>query len=257
MVVLQVGDECQLSNVTPGQHFTQPLPHYSESSLIKALEKLDIGRPSTYDSIVETLKVTNLLSLIEAAFMCEDCLQSLTSTIWEDPTTAFEYFSQLCQAFCMAQSHLTYIGHLDDSAMWADIILNWRRLLLSENRVRHYQSCALTRRTSFQNWLLIVDKLSKYIWKAHFARTAQDTETLLYIGFVHIETREASKLAMPELKFAILCPGQRLHSRAGKVIACQEQRKDLISLSGIILWQIPGVWFYFQHRGWPGSYLRY
>ena len=42
--------------IIPEQHFTKPLPRFTESSLIKELEKLGIGRPSTYATIMETIK---------------------------------------------------------------------------------------------------------------------------------------------------------------------------------------------------------
>lgn len=41
-------DVLSLNNLDPKQHFTQPLPHYTEASLVHALEELGIGRPSTY-----------------------------------------------------------------------------------------------------------------------------------------------------------------------------------------------------------------
>ena len=44
-----------LSGLTPKQHFTQPAPHYTEASLVRALEELGIGRPSTYAPTITTI----------------------------------------------------------------------------------------------------------------------------------------------------------------------------------------------------------
>src|SRR4029079_5681309 len=52
---MEVGDEVPVKSVTPSQHFTEPPPRYSEASLVKELERLGIGRPSTYASIISTL----------------------------------------------------------------------------------------------------------------------------------------------------------------------------------------------------------
>ncbi|HET7613708.1 MAG TPA: type I DNA topoisomerase [Gemmatimonadaceae bacterium] len=49
------GEEIPVKSITPSQHFTEPPPRYSEASLVKELERLGIGRPSTYASIVSTL----------------------------------------------------------------------------------------------------------------------------------------------------------------------------------------------------------
>jgi len=46
----------QLLTVRPEQHFTQPPPRYTEATLVKTLEELGIGRPSTYAPTIETLK---------------------------------------------------------------------------------------------------------------------------------------------------------------------------------------------------------
>lgn len=50
------------------QHFTKPTPRYTESSLIKELESLGIGRPSTYATIIDTLKTRGYVTLEEKKF---------------------------------------------------------------------------------------------------------------------------------------------------------------------------------------------
>src|SRR6266436_1399744 len=58
--------------VLPEQHFTEPPPRYSEASLVKRLEELGIGRPSTYASIIEVLQKRNYVRLERKRFMPED-----------------------------------------------------------------------------------------------------------------------------------------------------------------------------------------
>src|SRR6266550_1934682 len=53
--VVEKGEEIPVKAITPSQHFTEPPPRFSEASLVKELERLGIGRPSTYASIVSTL----------------------------------------------------------------------------------------------------------------------------------------------------------------------------------------------------------
>ncbi len=53
--VLEEGEVLSLLGLEPKQHFTQPPPRFTEASLIKALEELGIGRPSTYASILSTI----------------------------------------------------------------------------------------------------------------------------------------------------------------------------------------------------------
>ena len=52
---LKQGEALALTDVRPGQHFTQPPPRYTEASLIKAMEEQGIGRPSTYAPTIFTI----------------------------------------------------------------------------------------------------------------------------------------------------------------------------------------------------------
>ena len=54
--VLTAEQLLRMLEVLPEQHFTQPPPRYSEASLVKTLEELGIGRPSTYASIIDTIQ---------------------------------------------------------------------------------------------------------------------------------------------------------------------------------------------------------
>lgn len=57
------GEDTELQKITPNQHFTQPPPRFTEASLVKRLEELGIGRPSTYASIMSTLLDRNYVRL--------------------------------------------------------------------------------------------------------------------------------------------------------------------------------------------------
>ncbi|MDD7027539.1 MAG: type I DNA topoisomerase [Lachnospiraceae bacterium] len=52
---LEKGDRLTLTELTPKQHFTQPVAHFTEASLVSALEELGIGRPSTYAPTITTI----------------------------------------------------------------------------------------------------------------------------------------------------------------------------------------------------------
>ncbi|SEW09808.1 DNA topoisomerase I [Aliiroseovarius sediminilitoris] len=50
------GEKAEKKGVTPEQHFTQPPPRYTEATLVKRMEELGIGRPSTYASVITTIQ---------------------------------------------------------------------------------------------------------------------------------------------------------------------------------------------------------
>jgi len=65
---LKKGDELDLIKVTSEQKFTQPLPRYTEATLIKALEERGIGRPSTYAPTVSTIQERQYVEKVERRF---------------------------------------------------------------------------------------------------------------------------------------------------------------------------------------------
>ncbi|MBV8219211.1 MAG: type I DNA topoisomerase, partial [Solirubrobacterales bacterium] len=65
-------DPLRRGAVTAEQHFTQPPPRYSEASLVKKMEELGIGRPSTYASILSVLQDRNYVRLENRRFIPED-----------------------------------------------------------------------------------------------------------------------------------------------------------------------------------------
>jgi DNA topoisomerase-1 len=62
------GDAVPLVELAPNQHFTEPPPRFSEASLVKELEKLGIGRPSTYAQIISTLADRHYVTLEQRRF---------------------------------------------------------------------------------------------------------------------------------------------------------------------------------------------
>lgn len=68
---LKEGDALKLAEVIPNQHFTQPPPRYTEASLVKKMEELGIGRPSTYASILQVLQDRDYVKLDQRRFIPE------------------------------------------------------------------------------------------------------------------------------------------------------------------------------------------
>ncbi|MCP4231658.1 MAG: type I DNA topoisomerase [bacterium] len=65
---LRDDEKLELEEITPNQHFTKPPPRYNDASLVKELEKLGIGRPSTYAPIVSTIINRKYIERVSRAF---------------------------------------------------------------------------------------------------------------------------------------------------------------------------------------------
>ena len=76
---LREGDAPARKAVHAEQHFTQPPPRYSEASLVKKMEELGIGRPSTYAAILQTLKDRDYVRVEKNRFFPEESGRLLTA----------------------------------------------------------------------------------------------------------------------------------------------------------------------------------
>ena len=78
-----VGQTLDLHDLDATQHFTQPPPRYSEATLIKALEKEAIGRPSTYAPIIQTIQDRGYVEQKERRFHATDLGMAVTDLLVE------------------------------------------------------------------------------------------------------------------------------------------------------------------------------
>jgi len=97
MPALREGDAPTKTGVEATQHFTQPPPRYSEASLVKRLEELGIGRPSTYASILQTLKDREYVRVDKARFIPEESGRLVTAFLerFFEKYVSYDYTAEL------------------------------------------------------------------------------------------------------------------------------------------------------------------
>ena len=97
MPALRSGDAPAKTSVEATQHFTQPPPRYSEASLVKRLEELGIGRPSTYASILQTLKDREYVRVEKARFIPEESGRLVTAFLerFFERYVSYDYTAEL------------------------------------------------------------------------------------------------------------------------------------------------------------------
>jgi DNA topoisomerase-1 len=115
MPALREGDAPAKTGVEATQHFTQPPPRYSEASLVKRLEELGIGRPSTYASTLQTLKDREYVRVEKARFIPEESGRLVTAFLerFFERYVSYDYTAELEE-------------ELDDVSGGR---LNWQKLL--------------------------------------------------------------------------------------------------------------------------------
>lgn len=109
------GEVIEAKKIKPDQHFTQPPPRYTEASLVKKMEELGIGRPSTYANIIHVLQDRQYVSLEKKAFFPEE-RGFLVATFLEN------YFKQYVEYNFTAELE----DELDDIASGS---LDWHKVL--------------------------------------------------------------------------------------------------------------------------------
>ncbi|MEO8636114.1 MAG: type I DNA topoisomerase [Gemmatimonadales bacterium] len=94
---LAAGDTVEVRAITPNQHFTEPPPRFSEASLVKELERLGIGRPSTYAQIISTLSAREYVKLEQRRFTPTELGETVERIMVDQFPTIFnvEFTSQM------------------------------------------------------------------------------------------------------------------------------------------------------------------
>jgi DNA topoisomerase I len=88
---MKEGDRVKLVGIVPTQHFTEPPPRFSEASLVKALEEYGIGRPSTYASIISTLRDRQYVDIESRRFTATDIGKIVSRFLTQYFTTYVDY----------------------------------------------------------------------------------------------------------------------------------------------------------------------
>jgi len=88
---IEEGDTIKLEELRPEQHFTEPPPRFTEASLVKTLEEYGIGRPSTYASIIATLKNREYVEMDAKRFIPTDIGRIVNGFLTEHFTQYVDY----------------------------------------------------------------------------------------------------------------------------------------------------------------------
>jgi DNA topoisomerase-1 len=113
--VLQLNEVVSLGDIAKAQHFTQPPPRFTEASIVKRLEELGIGRPSTYAPLIQVLQDRGYAALEKRQFMPSDRGRIVTGFLTN---------------FCRKYVEYDFTAHMEDEL---DDISNgeieWRRVM--------------------------------------------------------------------------------------------------------------------------------
>jgi DNA topoisomerase-1 len=183
------GDRLALKDVQSAQHFTEPPPRYSEATLVKALEEFGIGRPSTYASIISTLRNREYVEMENRRFIPTDVGRVVNRFLTE-------YFSQYVDYEFTARMEDSLDAVSRGEREWVPLLDEfWRPFT---KLVEHTES-SVTREQASQARILGTDPASGRPVSVRMGR---------YGAFVQIGTKED----VDKPRFAGLRPGQKMDS---------------------------------------------
>ena len=181
------GDRLALKDLLSAQHFTEPPPRYSEATLVKALEEFGIGRPSTYASIISTLRNREYVEMENRRFIPTDVGRVVNRFLTE-------YFSQYVDYEFTARMEDSLDAVSRGERDWVPLLEEfWRPFT---KLVEHTES-SVTREQASQARVLGVDPASGRPISVRMGR---------YGAFVQIGTKDDEE----KPKFAGLRPGQKM-----------------------------------------------
>ncbi|MDQ6419269.1 type I DNA topoisomerase [Paenibacillus sp. LHD-117] len=134
---LAIGDRLETESVEPKQHFTQPPPRYTEARLVKTLEELGIGRPSTYAPTLETIQKRGYVAIEEKKFMPTE-LGELVIQLME------EFFPEILDAEFTANMEGN-LDHVEEGTVdWVKVLANFyesfeKRLEVAEDEMKEIE----------------------------------------------------------------------------------------------------------------------
>jgi len=181
------GDRVSLKDVQSAQHFTEPPPRYSEATLVKALEEFGIGRPSTYASIISTLRNREYVEMENRRFIPTDVGRVVNRFLTQ-------FFSQYVDYEFTARMEDDLDAVSRGEREWVPLLDEfWRPF---SKLVEHTDS-SVTREQASQARVLGVDPASGRPISVRMGR---------YGAFVQIGTKDD----VEKPKFAGLRPGQKM-----------------------------------------------
>ncbi len=112
---LKEGESVKTEEIEPSQHFTQPPPRYSEARLVKTMEELGIGRPSTYAPTLDTIQRRGYVALDARKFVPTELGEIVLELI-------LEFFPEIINVEFTAEME-TNLDHIEEgTAEWKKII---------------------------------------------------------------------------------------------------------------------------------------